>query len=304
MANNSKYGTSSYTGKNSAAASQRGIVGPQGTVGYPAPPTSIRSAEPGQPVSYFAAPKKPKPSYAGVGYAPNPTPAAPKAPGVLTTPGEGEQWWSQNKGMLNNRMGELDNKGYVEQLYESGNQGLNTFYDREHEKRQKRLADQMSAMGIFDSGSGAKALFELEAEMGANQARDMSNLAGAADASKMARYGEGRATADSIFGMGRQTQNLFQDRERLPLQDKATLASNLSGLFQNFSSKSADEQGQIQEQVIQSIIADGGVDRAAAEQQAADMFRMYGIAVNAGAPKPATTYPSTTAQTGRPYAPG
>ena len=225
--------------------------------------------------------------------APAQAPPAPGGAGVLSTPGAGEVQFNNTSGDMNRRMNELDNKGYAEQLYESGNQGLNIHYDREHEKRQKRLADQMSAMGLFGSGATAKGLFELEAELGSQQARDMAGLASVADASRMSRSDQSRAWADSIFNQAKGTQNLFQDRNRLPLSDKYNLASSLSGIFSNFSDKSADEQGRIREDIIQTIIGQGGVDRQAAEQQAEEMFRMFGIGLQSGlSPRAPTPTPA------------
>lgn len=102
----------------------------------------------------------------------------------------------QREGYAGRQLPGMENtKSYQEQLYESGNQGLNTFYDRERDKRQKRLEDQMAGMGVFGSGATARGMFELEAELGAQQARDMAGLAGQADAGRIARFGEARATA-------------------------------------------------------------------------------------------------------------
>lgn len=166
--------------------------------------------------------------------APPGTPAP--APGVLTTPGNEENWFTDNKERLGkpyagegvmgegadmlrgpNRMagfadqqnaagyftdpsareglstrqlpGLENQKSDREQLYASGNQGLNTWYDREYQKRQKRLGDQMAGMGVFGSGATARGMFELEAEMGSQQARDMADLAGESDAGRMERLG-------------------------------------------------------------------------------------------------------------------
>lgn len=83
----------------------------------------------------------------------------------------------------------LRGKSYSEQLYESGNQGLNTFYDRENEKRQEALERRMAATGIFGSGETIRGMAEIEAELGAQQAREMAALAGQADQSFLGRTG-------------------------------------------------------------------------------------------------------------------
>jgi hypothetical protein len=95
---------------------------------------------------------------------------------------------------------QLREKSYSENLYESGNKGLNTFYDREHDKRSKRLSDQMSAMGVFGSGAMARSMFELEGEMGANQARDMAALAGQADQARLGRAGAAQSFSSAAGG--------------------------------------------------------------------------------------------------------
>lgn len=83
--------------------------------------------------------------------------------------------------------GGLRDKGYTENLYESGNEGLNTYYSREADKLQKRLNDQAAAMGMFGSGFNMRANQEGLAELGAQQARDMADLAKSADAARLAR---------------------------------------------------------------------------------------------------------------------
>jgi hypothetical protein len=80
-------------------------------------------------------------------------------------------------------------KSYSEQLYESGNEGLNKFYDRENEKRQEALERRMAATGVFGSGETVKGMAEIEAELGAQQARDMAGLAGQADEAFRSRAG-------------------------------------------------------------------------------------------------------------------
>lgn len=300
--------------------------------------------------------------------------AGARKPGILSTPGHGEQVWDQVKGRAlgpNNvdqyfaglqgrtggaglqptntseaynaakgyfqnptmvedwagkATGQLGEKGYSEQLYESGNQGLNTHYDREWQKRQKRLEDTMSAAGVFGSGATARGMFELEAELGSQQARDMSDLANRADTQKMARFGEGRITAgagtdaqrnrygdyfdagrgldqegraseifnrdtagyvdenrraqdESAFGMGERAQRLFEDRETGGLKAKERLATQYSGIIQGMTGRSADEQREMGENIIQSIVAGGTMDYQAATQEVENMFRAAGIMV-------------------------
>lgn len=96
------------------------------------------------------------------------------------------------------------------------------------------------------------------------------------DAQDYARLQGGQAAATGA-------QNSFEQRERYPLQDKQALATQLSGLVSNARGKSADEQAQIYEQVVQSYIASAGVDRAAAENMAQQMFQSAGIILQAKA---------------------
>lgn len=95
---------------------------------------------------------------------------------------------------------QLREKSNSEKLYESGNQGLNTFYDREAEKRSRRLGDQMAAAGVFGSGATARSLAELEGELGAAQARDMAGLAGQADQAFLGRTGAAQSFAQAAGG--------------------------------------------------------------------------------------------------------
>lgn len=349
---------------------------------------------------------------------------------------------------------ELRENSYSEDLYESGNQGLNTFYDREFDKRSRRLKDQMAASGVFGSGATARSLFELEGELGASQARDMAELAAQADQAKIARAGaaesfagsagneelsryglglesasaadesirsnaatltdaasaaqdaelrrifgaadiglkadaqdldrilgggtlanqadtqrmnrlktgadlqemsdrfnldqgealasvgdrmagreatrmrdsadiglradsEQRARMNDYFGNARNldadtleserfnregaaaldaqewqrltggldaasgVQQLFQDRERLGFKDNLSLAQSMSGLVQQASGASAEEQARLKAQIVQGLIAEGGLDSSAAEQQAEEMFKAAGILIKA-----------------------
>lgn len=98
----------------------------------------------------------------------------------------------------------LREKSYSEDLYESGNEGLNMFYGREADKLQKRLNDQAAAMGMFGSGFNARLNQEGLAELGSQQARDMASLAGQADQARLGRTGAALAFTsgieDSVMG--------------------------------------------------------------------------------------------------------
>jgi hypothetical protein len=93
-----------------------------------------------------------------------------------------------------------------EQLYNSGNQGLNTYYDRENQKAQEALQNRMAAMGVFGSGETVKGMAEIDADMGAAHARDMAALAGQADQQRLGRAGMLRdfagAAADEEMARG------------------------------------------------------------------------------------------------------
>lgn len=365
-----------------------------------------------------------------------------------------------NKNTSGDEMGyfspDLRAKSRSEDLYDSGQggKGLTTYYDREAQKRTKALSDQMSAMGVFGSGATARGLYELNADIGASQARDMAGMAAQADQAFLGRAGaaqsfagqtgdeaikrqglglqaataadestrgnvtvgnqaaqnaqaasvdrmfkggqlglqadaearqrlelggmfadkaqsqqldrlktggdlakaadasvidQGRGLADvgtaqstqelnrlkqsadtglaadlesrnrlnDYFGQAQKTdtgnldlekfkagvatdadaqdyarlqggqaaatgaQNSNEQRERYPLQDKQAVATQMSNLVSSARGKSADEQAQIYEQVIQSYIASAGVDRAAAENMAQQMFQSAGIIIQA-----------------------
>ena len=222
-----------------------------------------------------------------------PVAKAPAAPGVLATPGEGEQWWASNKERLS-QPSIMSGKGYTEQLFESGNQGLNTAYDRERNKRQTRLEDQMSAMGVFGSSDTMKGMWELEAELGAQQARDMQGLAGDADAAKSTRDRQMLDRDRTVFGMAGDTQDMFQNRERMPLQDRERLAGKYSDIFRSMEGASNEEQAQLKESIIQSIIAEGGMDYAAASQTVDELMQAAGIVIRHGGYGSGSSSPAPT----------
>jgi hypothetical protein len=377
--------------------------------------------------------------------------------GMFTKPGQAEGYYDQTKGQITgpnastqfnqglqqsgwqnkNTVGDernyfapgLREKSNSENLYDSGNQGLNTFYQREGDKQARQLSDRMAAMGVFGSGATARALSEQGADLGASQARDMAGLAAQADQARLARTGaaesfaksaggeelaryglgmsaagqadentrgflelggnlannaqksamdrattganiqnladrsmfdqgkgladvgnmeanqyldrqksaadiglradtEARARANDYFaragdldkatldaegfnrdtagGIDKQTldrlqqggtaaekaQNMFETRERYPLQDKMALATQQAGLVQSALGKSADEQRAIADDMINSIVASGAATRAQAEAQVQQMFQTYGIVLQAsssikGGAKPA-----------------
>lgn len=94
----------------------------------------------------------------------------------------------------------LREKSNSENLYDSGNQGLNTYYDREAQKRTKALSDQMASMGVFGSGATARGLYELHGELGAAQARDMASLAAQADQAHLGRSAAAQSFAKDAGG--------------------------------------------------------------------------------------------------------
>jgi hypothetical protein len=248
---------------------------------------------------------------------PNRTAAyADRAGGIFDKPGMAETYAS---GVLPG----LQNKGYTEQLYESGNQGLNTHYDREWEKRRRRLEDTMSAAGVFGSGATARGLFELEAELGSQQARDMAGLATQADTMRGSRLGMGMDIANtgqqagegrvkggadlqnladaSVDRQGRgllaagqgmdasegaqleraggaagKAQDFFEDRETGGLNARMTLADRMGGMVERFSGASNEEQAAIREDIIQTLIAEAGLDRQAAESIAEEWLTAGG----------------------------
>lgn len=118
-----------------------------------------------------------------------------KFPGFLDTNVSGSEYG-------NYFAGGLRGPSYSESLYESGNQGLNTFYDRERDKGMRDIENRMAAAGVFGSGDTATAMYELEGDLGASQARDMASLAQQADAARIARTGEARGWAGQIGDEG------------------------------------------------------------------------------------------------------
>lgn len=115
----------------------------------------------------------------------------------------------------------LREKSNSENLYDSGNQGLNTFYDREADKRTKALSDKMSAMGVFGSGATARSLYELHGELGASQARDMAGLAAQADQAHLGRTAAAQSFAKDTgaeemarYGLGMQAANQSDESMR------------------------------------------------------------------------------------------
>lgn len=135
---------------------------------------------------------------------------------------------------LGNFMPGLRDKSYSENLYESGNQGLNKFYDREMQKQSRALTNRLAASGMFGSGQTVRGLEELGADLGASQARDMASLADQADRARLGRTGAAldfaRGASDEVLGRadrGLASDRLGLDRTRLGL-DMSTAADDTS----------------------------------------------------------------------------
>ena len=121
-------------------------------------------------------------------------------------------------------------QSYSEQLYESGNEGLNQWYDLQRQRQQTDLENQMSAMGVFGSGETAEAMYRMREGLAAEQARDMATLAGQADAERRARAGllmdfSGAATQEDLARGG-----LMLDSAGLGLQlDRDAISRLMQG---------------------------------------------------------------------------
>ncbi len=84
-----------------------------------------------------------------------------------------------------------------EQLYNSGNQGLDSAYAREADKRTRELQNRMAATGMFGSGTTARGMEEVQADIAASQARDMASLASQADQARLGRTGAALSFSDA-----------------------------------------------------------------------------------------------------------
>lgn len=225
-------------------------------------PTSGFSAQPGATVGYQ-------------------TQAKPKAKGTLSGPTNVNQIYGRFQNDPNRGYFQPRQKSYTEELYESGNQGLGKYYQQARDEGMNALQDRMASMGVLGSGATALAMGNLDAKYGAQYGRDMGNLAQAADTAGSNRVSDYWGGWKNEMDLGDKADTSLERRERLPLQDKMGLATQMAPMFERFSSATADEQKQIWDNVIQSIVAGGTVDSQAAAQQAEDMFRMYGIGIRA-----------------------
>ncbi len=91
----------------------------------------------------------------------------------------------------------LREKSNSENLYDSGNTGLNTAYDREAQKRTRELQNRMAATGMFGSGTTARGMEEIQADIASSQARDMASLANQADQARLGRTGAALSFSDA-----------------------------------------------------------------------------------------------------------
>lgn len=240
-----------------------------------------------------------------------PAAATKKAPGVLTKPGPLEEVWGGIRGRLEapsmtsgyaaGAMPQLQAQSNLEKLYESGYD--NPWFARARDKGMREIENRMSAAGVFGSGANAKAMLELEADLGARQANEMIGLAGAADNARLARFGEARTTAtgaDSVnlnrdlglANIGGNVQDAWIDRERAPFQDSLALGSRFADVFTQMRSADLEEQGRLRENMIQSLVAEGQLDYERAAGAIDEALAGAGLFVNAygsGQKKPATT---------------
>jgi hypothetical protein len=125
-----------------------------------------------------------------------------------------------------NFLPDLRGKSRSESLYDSGNEGLNTFYDREAQKRSRVLTNQLAATGMFGSGETVRGLSEIHADLGASQARDMADLARQADEAFLGRSGEARAFSTAAGGEALDRMGMGLDADRVGL-DRTRLGGDL-----------------------------------------------------------------------------
>lgn len=102
-------------------------------------------------------------------------------------------------GDLYGQGGQLAGKGYLEDLYEKSAGGSNPFYARARETGTKSINDAFAARGLYNSGAALSAIGNLNADLGAQEARDMERMAGSAQA---AREGRLRSGFEGAMGLG------------------------------------------------------------------------------------------------------
>lgn len=245
---------------------------------------------------------------------------APKKKGVLEDPGALEGVWGDIKGRLNapSQMSgysawatpQLQQQSNLERLYASG--WDNPWYQRARDKGQRELENRMSAAGVFGSGANARAMLELEADLGAHQANEMAGLAGAADSARIARFGEGRSTAmgtDSVnlqrdlglANIGGAVQDAFEGREGGRFDRALQLGDRFASVFTQMRGADMAEQGKLREDMIQSLVAEGQMDYQAAADAIDEALAGAGIFVQGYGNRPGatTTKPATNNPTSR-----
>lgn len=176
-------------------------------------------------------------------------------------------------------------QSYSEQLYESGNEGLNKWYDLQRARQQEDLENQMSAMGVFGSGETAEAMYRMREGLAAEQARDMAGLASQADQERRARAGLlmdfSGAAADEELARG----GLMLDSAGMGLQLDRDAINRLyqGGQLADASSRYGLDRvmsgGQLARSADDSLFAQGaGMANIGQAMSAAELARLTGSA--------------------------
>lgn len=193
----------------------------------------------------------------GMAHAPtSPTttaPAGPPASGLLSDAGYGEDFYKTHGQDL---MGDSN----TERLFDQGMAGSNPYYDEAQRVATKTLNDQAAARGGFNSGATLQAIGNSAANLRGQQAAGLTNLAGDADRTKIARYGV-------TEGFANDAQHDFENRVTGGVDRETGLDTHQADAVNPYYAEGGRENLSAQMAAIEAEYKKGNIDASTRQKE-------------------------------------
>jgi hypothetical protein len=192
-----------------------------------------------------------------------PKPTAPTE-GVLSGPGYQEDWYKTHGQDL------MQGPSASEKLFNAGMDASNPFYDYAEGRATKAINDASAARGNFNSSYTLRQIGDTVANLRGQQAKELGDRAGQADAAKVGRY-------NASEGYAGDAQRATEGRVNSAVAGTMGLANGQAGLVDNFYTKAGDISNRANMAAIEAQLKSSGL--SASEVQNTMNMIMQGGAI-------------------------
>lgn len=189
--------------------------------------------------------------------------------GVLSDPGYNEDWYKKYGESL------MGSPSASESLYAEGAAGSNPFYDNAQKQTIKAINDAAAARGDFNSSYTMNNIGMAVADLRGQQAHELGQLAGQADAAKLGRF-------NASEGYSGDAQNALERRAMGASNAYTNLANDQAGLVGGFYGEAGKEATTAQMAAIEAALKKSGLDMAQFNQLMNSLTSLGGGAIKAG----------------------